>query len=65
VSVIRVSNVKGQLVHNREVQAFEGEEIEADGFWSFVKKTEAVSLGRTQVEDCWITLSLAQSGGLI
>lgn len=38
VSVIPAS-VKGQMVHNLEVQAVETDTVGADEFWSFVKKS--------------------------
>ena len=41
VSIIQASSTKGQLVHNQEVQAVETEEIGADEFWSFVKKSRS------------------------
>lgn len=47
VSIIRASSVKAQLIHNQQVQAVETEEIGADEFWSFVKKSKS-SVNRTQ-----------------
>lgn len=49
VSIIRASSTKGQLVQNQEVQAVETEEIGADEFWSFVKKSRS-SVNRKQVK---------------
>lgn len=46
VSVIRAASVKGQMVHNQEVQGVETNQIGADEFWSFVKKAETVPTGR-------------------
>ena len=47
VSIIRASSTKGQLVHNQQVQAVETEEIGADEFWSFVKKSRSSVNQRT------------------
>ena len=42
------------------------EAIGADEFWSFVKKNiHHCQLEELEAGDCWIGLSLAQTGGLI
>ena len=38
VDIIRKASVKGQMVHNEQVQQVETEEIASDEFWSFVQK---------------------------
>ena len=38
VDIIRKASVKGQMVHNEQVQQVETEEIASDEFWSFVEK---------------------------
>ena len=38
VDIIRKASVKGQMVHNEQVQQVETEEIASDEFWSFVPK---------------------------
>ena len=38
VDIIRKASVKGQIVHNEQVQQVETEEIASDEFWSFVQK---------------------------
>ena len=40
VDIIRVASVKGQMVHNEQVQQVEIEEIASDEFWSFVQKNK-------------------------
>lgn len=65
VSVIRAASVKGQMVHNQEVQGVETNQIGADEFWSFVKKQKQCQPEEIQVGDCWVALSLAQTSGLI
>jgi hypothetical protein len=40
VSLIRAASVKGQMVHNEEVQQIKTEQVAGDEFWSFVQKNK-------------------------
>ncbi len=40
VSLIRAASVKGQMVHNEEVQQIKTEQLAGDEFWSFVQKNK-------------------------
>ena len=40
VSLVREASVKGQMVHNEQVQQIETEPIAGDEFWSFVQKNK-------------------------
>jgi transposase-like protein len=40
VSLIRAASIKGQMVHNEEVQQIKTEQLAGDEFWSFVQKNK-------------------------
>lgn len=40
VSLVRKASVKGQMIHNGQVQQIETEQIAGDEFWSFVQKNK-------------------------
>ena len=42
VSLVRSASVKGQMVHNQEVQQIDVEEIAGDEFWSYVQKNKKI-----------------------
>ena len=42
VSLVRSASVKGQMVHNQEVQQIDAEEIAGDEFWSYVQKNKKI-----------------------
>lgn len=41
VSLVRSASHKAQMVHNREVQQVQTEEVSADEMWSFVQKNKS------------------------
>ena len=38
VSIVRAASIKGQMIHNHQVEKIETEKIASDEFWSFVEK---------------------------
>ena len=42
VSLVRSASVKGQMVHNQEVQQIDAKEIAGDEFWSYVQKNKKI-----------------------
>lgn len=41
VSIVRTASTKALLVHNRQVEQVETEEVSADEMWSFVQKNRS------------------------
>ncbi len=44
LSLVQRAAIKGQMIHNQEVQSVDTDEVVADEMWSFVQKTETVCL---------------------
>ena len=50
-SLVQRAAIKGQMVHNQEVQSVDTDEVVADEMWSFVQKNKnSVAPGKLMVE---------------